>query len=242
MTETTTSTIGVTAPVTETQTKKSRSPINQADLRKRATAESVGKAAQREEHAALLDTREISAAFVTGLLGCVTAARAKVSEVLQNRTASKEATQAQKLAEKVLLAGLREVQKAAKQKHLRSNPLALADYLVGEALNGNQPNLAQTSQTILTRLATDTLPGITAAKVTALETARQNWQDRQAVQDAASSDAEDTAAEFRALLKTITDEKLAIQMAADAEWPHDQHDHSGLRKEFALPANRPAQA
>ena len=36
MTETT-STIGVTAPVTETQTKKSRSPINQADLRKLAS-------------------------------------------------------------------------------------------------------------------------------------------------------------------------------------------------------------
>jgi len=235
-------TTGVAAPVTETKTQKSRSPINQADLRKLATAESVGKAAQREEHAALLDTREISAAFVTGYLGRVTAARTKVSEVLQNRTASKEATQAQKRAEKVLLAGLREVQKAAKQKYLRSNPLALADYLVGEALNGNQPNLAQTSQTILTRLATDTLPGITAARVAALETARQNWQDRQAGQNVASSDAEDAAAEFKALLKTITDEKLAIQLAADAEWPHDQHDHSGLRKEFALPANRPAQA
>lgn len=233
---------GVTAPVTETKVKKPRSPINQADLRKLATAESVGKAAQRDEHAALLDTREISAAFVTGFLGHVTAARDKVSEVLQNRTASKEATQAQKLAEKVLLAGLREVQKAAKQKYRRTNPLALADYLVGEKLNGSQPNLAQTSQTIVTRLATDTLPGITAAKVTALGAARQNWLDLQAVQDAAASEAEDAAAEFKTLLKTVADEKLTIQMAADAQWPHDAAEHSGLRKEFALPARRPAQA
>jgi len=234
-------TTGVTAPVTETKVKKPRRPINQADLRKLATAESVGKAAQRTEHAALLDTREISAAFVTGLLGHVTEARTKVSEVLQNRTASKEATQAQKLAEKVLLASLREVQKAAKQKYRRTNPLALADYLVGKALNGNQPNLAQTSQTILNRLATDTLPGITAAKVTALGTARQNWLNQQATQDAAQSDAEDSAAEFKALLQTVTDEKLAIQLAADAEWPHDEEAHSGLRKEFALPSRRPAQ-
>lgn len=231
---------GVTAPVTETKVKKTRSPINQADLRKLATAEAVGTAAQRAEHAALLDTREISAAFVTGLLGHVSEARAKVSEVLQNRTASKEATLAQKLAEKALLAGLREVQKAAKQKYRRTNPLALADYLVGAKLNGNQPNLAQTSQTIIARLASDTLPGINAAKVTALGTARQNWLDRQAVQDAASSDAEDAATEFKALLRTVTDEKLAIQMAADAEWPHDEQEHSGLRKEFALPARRPA--
>ena len=239
MTETNT-TIGVTAPVTETKTKKPRSPINQAHVRSLAVAETVGLAAQREEHAGLLDTREISQEFVTGYLGRVAAARNKASEVLQHRTASKEATQAHQQAERALLAGLREIQKAAKQKYLRRNPLALADYLVGDALNGNQPNLAQTSQTIITRLATDTLPGITAAKETAVGTLRQTWLDRQAAQDTASSDAEDAAAEFKALLKTITDEKLAIQLAADAEWPHDQHDHSGLRKEFALPANRPA--
>ncbi len=240
MADNNTSSSVATAPVAEQKPKKPRSAINQVDARKLATAETVGQAAQHEDRVDLLDSREISQAFITSYLDKVEAARSKASEVLQKRTASKEATQAGTDAEKALIASLREVQKAAKQKYGRTNRIALADYLVGKKLNGNKPNLAQTSQTIVDKLAGDKLPGFTPAKVKAVDTLRTSWMDKQAAQVAAQSTAEDSGTEFKALLKTITDEKLAIQLAADAEWPHENHDHSGVRKEFALPARRPA--
>jgi len=46
--------------------------------------------------------------------------------------------------------------------------------------------------------------------------------------------------ELKALLKTVTDQRVAIQLAADAEWPHTEEAHRAVRKEFSLPAQRPA--
>ena len=97
---------------------------------------------------------------------------------------------------------LREVQKAAKQKYGRANRIALADYLVGKNLNGNKPNLAQTSQTLVDKLAEDKLPGFTTAKVKAVGTGRTTWMSAQATQVSAQSAAEDSGTEFKALLTT----------------------------------------
>ena len=41
------------------------------------------------------------------------------------------------------------------------------------------------------------------------------------------------------MLKSIDDRRVAIQLAADAEWPHTESEHAPIRKEFALATRRP---
>ena len=59
-------------------------------------------------------------------------------------------------------------------------------------------------------------------------------------QAGAQSAALSARAEFKTLLKSVTDRRVAVQLAADAEWPHTEEACGGVRKEFALAAKRPA--
>jgi hypothetical protein len=42
-----------------------------------------------------------------------------------------------------------------------------------------------------------------------------------------------------ALVKAIMDERIAVQYAADAEWPYTNKANAGIRREFFLPPDRP---
>ena len=137
---------------------------------------------------------------------------------------------------------MQEVQKAAKQKYARTNRIVLGDFFVGKKLNGNRPNLLQTSQTILDKLAADALPGITPAKVKKLATLRQGWNDAKTAQTESGTAAQSARAELKAMLKSIENRKVAIQLAADAEWPHTGETHAAIRKEFGLSPRKPLQA
>jgi hypothetical protein len=240
MPETTTTNSGGATPATETKTKKHRSPINQAHARELAKAEAVAQAASNDERAAQLAARDIDEDYVSAMFTEVGNARDKAAEVVIKNAAQREATAVVTRTESTLIAALQEIQKAAKQKYARTNRVALAAYFVGRKLNGSKPNLAQTSQTILEKLATDKLPGITPAKVKALEAARKAWMDATEAQSASQGAALEVRAEFKTLLKNVSDRRVAVQLAADAEWPHTEDEHNGVRKAFALPSRKPA--
>lgn len=228
-----------TVPVVENKSKRTRGPLNKKHLRSLSKAEGVVRAALLEQLATALAAREITAEFVNGLAADINVARGKTSEALHHSTTGKTATLAHTDAEKALQAALQEVQKAAKQKYARTNRLALGDYFVGKKLNGSVPNLAQTSQTILNKLAEDQLPGVTAAKIQALGALRQSWLDSRAAQAASQAAAQTTRAELKALMKSIEDRRVAIQLAADAEWPHTEEANVGIRGEFGLQSKQP---
>ena len=212
--------IAATAPVAEPQPKRTRGVLNKAHLRKLTKAESIGTAAQDTDHAPALTARAIAAA-------------------LSHSAAAQTATAEEYKAAHDLLAGMQEVQKAAKQKYARTNRIALGDYLVGEKLNGNRPNLLQTSQTFLIKLASDTLPGITATKVTKL---RKAWVESKVPQMENTTAAQTARAELRTMLKSIEDRQVVVQLAADAEWPHTDEVNAAIRKEFGLSPRQPLRA
>lgn len=114
-----------------------------------------------------------------------------------------------------------------------------AQTLVGRKLNGSHANLAQTSQTIINRAGSDKLPGFTAARVKALDTQRQAWLDAQAAQAEAETAAIKARAELKELVKSITDRRFVIQLAADAQWSHQEEVNGAVRKEFGLSTKRP---
>lgn len=238
MNETTTVPATQTASVPETKSK-TPGPLNQTHARALSKAERTGLAAQNPNHAPALAAREISKEYLNKFLSDVDAAREKAADAMMSTTARKNAVADEAKAAYALLAGLQEVQKAAKQKYARTNRIALDDYFVGKKLNGSRPNLLQTSQTILNRLAEDTVPGVTPAKIKALRAARQAWMDASAAQTTNRTAALTQRAEFKAMIKGIEDRKVAIQLAADAEWPHTEEAHAGIRSEFSLPTKRP---
>lgn len=234
-----TETNAVAAPVAEVKPKRTRGLLNKAYMQKLTNAEGVGQAAQHTSHAAALATRDITAEHVTDLIDDTDAARLKAGAAIQHSTAKKEATAADYKAAHDLIAALQEVQKAAKQKYSRTNRIALDDYFVGRKLNGNRPNLLQTSQSIIGKLGSDTLPGITPAKLTKLKNLRVAWIIANNDQTANGSAAQTTRAELKTLIKSIEDRKVAVQLAADAEWPHTKAENAATRKEFGLPPRRP---
>jgi len=172
----------------------------------------------------------------------VDTAREQATAALVSTTLRQNASAAEADAADALLAGMREIQKAAKQKYARTNRISLRDYLIGKKLNGNRPNLMQTSQTLLDKAAEETLPGITPAKVKALRTTRQRWVDAHTAQTENRAAAITQRTELGSQLKSIEDRKMAIQLAADAEWPHTDEANAGIRSQFAIPATRPVVA
>lgn len=237
-----TDSIAVAAPVAEPKQKRTRGPLNKDHLRKLTKAEGVGQAAQNTEHAPLLAERDITPALVTQLLNDTDEARDKAADAVRFSTASKNATADEDTAAHTLLAAMQEVQKAAKQKYARTNRIALDDFLVGKKLNGNRPNLLQTSKIILNKLAGDTLPGIKAAKITKLRNLRLAWINANAEHSDSNTFAQNARAELKPMLKSIEDRKVAIQLAADAEWPHTDKTHAATRKEFGLSPRKPFHA
>ncbi len=219
--------------------KKSPGPLNKRHAQLLASSESLGSAAQDADHAPTLEARDISANFVTQFVSDTNAARNKVADTLASRTAKLNATASEKKTAHALINGLREVQKAAKQIYARTNRIALKDYLVGKPLNGSRPNLEQTSQTIINKAAADTLPGITTAKLEALRASRQTWMDAVGAQAESHAVSLTDRAELSDMLRSIQDRKLAIQLAADAEWPHTDSENAGVRTTFGLHPKRP---
>lgn len=229
------------APVAA-KTKKTRGSVNQRQAQALTKAEQAGTAAKQPDKTTRMAARDITQEIADAILADVEAAREKVAEAVVSTTARKTATAEEKKAAKALLAGMVEVQKAAKQKYARTNRIALNDYFVGQHLNGNRPNLLQTSQALLDKLAEDTLPGFTAAKKTKLKNARQAWVDKNGEQTTHTTAALTKRAEIKTMLKSIEDRRLAIQLAADAEWPHTEAENAGIRKEFAIATKRAVKA
>ena len=134
---------------------------------------------------------------------------------------------------------MQEVQAAARQKYARTDATKLADYFIGQKLDDSRALLEQYSSAVIEKLTTDTLPGITAAKKTALADLRQDYVDADDTQAGQQSEATTERDDLVIMLKSITDRRMTIQFAADAEWPYTTEANHGVRKEFKLPAGMP---
>lgn len=224
---------------TELKPKRTRGILNKTQMNKLSKAEDIAHAAQKEDYAPLLEAREISEEFTADLIEEVDSARTKAAEAVHHTNARKSGTVKEKGDAYALIHALQEVQKAAKQKYARKDRPVLGDYFVGKKLNGNRANLLQTSQSIVTKVGADSLPGITAAKSTKLKNLRATWIASNNAQGESTRAAVLARAELRRLLESIEDSTVAIQLAADAQWPHTNKDNAAIRREFGLSPRTP---
>ncbi len=230
----------IPAPTPEPEkSKRARSVLNQAQIQALSKAEQIGLCAQKDDYAAKLAEREIDAGFVSTLLSDVEAARKKSATALRSTTSKESATVTEDHTERDLVVALQEVQSAAKQKYARSDAARLQDYLVGTRLNASRPTLEQASLNIIDKLGEDSLPGITATKITNLSTLRQAWIAADSDQGGNQSTATTSRKTLEDMIQSITDRRVTIQFAADAEWPYSSDLNHGIRKEFSVPLSMP---
>ena len=220
-------------------TPHAHSVFNQAQLAQLNEADKICAAAQKPAYATALAAREIPAAFVTQLVADILACRQMGATAAQSTTGKVAATGGEHTAETGLMAALHEVQAAARQKYARTNPVMMNDFMVGHRLNPNQATFKESVQAIITKLGTDTLPGITPAKVTNLQTLLTAYGTMAASPVSMQSDATTKRKQRDAQVASITDRRLTIQFAADAEWPFNVDANAGIRVEFFLPAHQP---
>ncbi|HEY0551859.1 MAG TPA: hypothetical protein VGF13_19810, partial [Verrucomicrobiae bacterium] len=75
-----------------------------------------------------------------------------------------------------------------------------------------------------------------------LKNLRTSWIGSNKAQKDSVSAAQSARAELKTMLKSIEDRKVAIQLAADAEWPHADENNAAVRREFGLSPKKPFHA
>jgi hypothetical protein len=210
---------------------------NQAILDELLKAESIALKAQKLDYAPLLIEREITAAFLADIFAKIVQARAQSALATDKTTDKFGQTDLDRTSKAALMKCLKEMQKAAKQK-FRTVPARLQDYYIGERIEQNRARLEQLGEQIIAKAAADALPGIKPAKITAANEALAAYKAAEGGQSAAQSQASGTRGSLSNLMKEITNARITIQLAADAEWPHENAANAGVRQEFQLPTDR----
>ena len=232
------------SPTPSPVTPRTRGDINQAWLDEMTRSDEVAATAAKTAYAGQLATGGIDDAKVDGLANAVKAARLLAAAAVQNTTGKQGVTTTETALTDDLINQIQNVQKRAKQKHEATAPGKLADYAIGQKFYSSRAVLEQTAANILAKLKgtagspADVLPGIDAAKITALQTAADAYQAVQTNQSGAQGDATTARKQLEAAIADLTAKRREIQFAADAEWPHTAPANAGVRTEFQLPTDR----
>lgn len=218
---------------------KHRSDIDQALLDELIKTGQILAVAQKPPYLTLLTSEDggLEAGFITGLDADVATANTTASHIIQVNTSKLGATKAETTAKDNLLKLIRSAQKRAKQKYEDTDKTILKDYYIGAKIEDSRQALETAGRGIFDKLQTDTLPGITAAKVAKLKTALDAYVNRQTDQSSAQSI---TTTQHQALKTAVADiarRRRKLQLAADDLWPHTDKANAGIRAEFKLPSN-----
>jgi hypothetical protein len=226
------------APAPEPKKPVQRGILNQAQLDELTQAEAIVAATEAPDRAVTLAEGGIDAAKITALTTAIAEARRQGAQATQGTTGKQGVTAEESGLMDELVNKIQEIQKRARQKYDASEPVKLKDYAVGQQFYNSRSLLEQTATNILEKLKTDTLPGINAGKVAALQTALEDYQGVQGDQSGAQSGATTARKRLETAVEDVMAKRREIQFAADAEWPHTNPANAGVRAEFKLPPDR----
>ena len=234
--------------VSEAATKKAKAPrkprglVNALWVAGLDQAEQLAQIAKRESVSAALLVEELPAGFADALLAKVGACRMQLATYLSATGDKQSATASETELRQALIGLLQGVQTAAKRKWARSatEHSHLKAYYVGTTLKSlGFAGLAEAADAILRQARLDTLPGVTPEKLTALESAIVAWKARNAAQSEAQNTATQAHREAERLFGEITDERIQLQLTADAAFAYADKANGAIRTEFDLPQNGP---
>ncbi len=219
------------------------SGTNKAYAASLTRTENIVKAAQQPAHLAALsaDGSDITADFLEDTLAEVAAVRRLLGLAAESTSDKETSTGAGLTLEEQLIHAIQQVQARARQKYGTSGP-AMKTYHIGHRMGGNRSVLEQISQDILTKLETDTLPGLAPARISALAALRAAYLGTELEQTSAGGQASGERKQAKARIDALVDKRQKIQFAADATWPWPDGANVAVRKTFELPASRPYSA
>lgn len=226
------------------KTRGKHGAINQEWLNEFTRAEAVAAAAGVEARVTKLSDAEIPATKVTALLADVDAARKLAGKAVQGASGKHILSEEEETRKQALLKEISNIQTRARQKYDAAQPARLKEYGIGQRYANSRSLLEQMATNILLKLngddktPADKLPGVTAAKIGALQTALDDYQSAQGDQSGAQGAATTWRKQVEKAVADIVKQRREIQFAAAAEWPHTNPANAGVRKEFLLPPNR----
>ena len=231
-------------PAPAPKTTPKRSDINQSWLDEFTSAEAILAAAKPADRAVELADGGIDAGKITDLTAAIAAARKLAGKAVQGTSGKRIITGDEETLKTELLKQIQYVQSRARQKYDASEPGRLKDYAVRQNISNSRSLLEQAGTNILLKLngddkavpvvPPDALPGVTPAKIAALQTALDDYMGVQGSQTGAQGDATTARKLVEAAVKDIIAKRREIQFAAEAEWPHTDPANAGIRVEFQL--------
>jgi len=237
-------------PAPEPSPKNKRTPgeINKEWLAEFTLAEAILAAAAVDGRPAVLAAGDIDAVKITGLTDAIATGRKLAGQAVQNTSGKRIITGTEDDLKKELLQQIQYIQTRARQKYDATESGRLKEYGIGQHLTNSRSLLEQAAENILLKLKgdpaavppvpADALPGVTAAKITALQTALDDYKQVQGDQTGAQGDATKARKLVEATVADIITRRREIQFAADAEWPCTEPANAGIRAEFKLPSDR----
>lgn len=228
-----------TNATTNTAHPRELQAFNKEFLAELDETDDVVRAARKSAYAPKLATKYlITTAFVDSLATRSAQARTLLGNAQTGRDTSHAATDDKQADEDALIAAIRDVQTGARLKYDGDKP-NLRRYFIGTQLQSNESRLQQIATTILENLTHETLPGVDADEVTALQNALDEW-----IADANTQSDSGTAAGLNydtavAMLKEIKRDRRKIQIAANGMLPYTNPLNAAPRGEFHLPPKRP---
>ena len=212
------------------ENKKARKAITE-------TRELVAMALQAD-YAGPLHLRRITADYLAGVTAAIGLAEEALKGFMQKKVGRKRATLSEKEAKVALMKWMAEIQQAARQDLLDTDPVHLQLYRIGDKLAQSRDKLETDSKDLIDQAEEDDLSGFTAAKIEAARLARTDYINSQGPQTLATGSAKGKRALLTQRLEALRRARRKIKLAADAEWPHTNPANAEARVAFKLSPHR----
>lgn len=217
--------------------KRSRSFINQSHAAEIILAGEIANTAGLSAYATLLADEGIDAAFLTDLRAKIAEADALVANAGGKTSAKQITTRAEETRKAELLELIATIQSRAKRKYVKGDPRR-ANYFIAQPIDDSRTQLETCTRAIIAHLATDTLPGMKAGDIPALQAALDAYHAVQTTQTVDQSGASTARAGYEAKVKEVARLRREIQYAVDALWPAKKKANAPIRVEFKLSPDR----
>lgn len=184
--------------------------------------------AEYEITPALIDALEANIALANDFFGIASSG----AQTSQADTAAKDALEA------ALETAIRPIQTGARLSYATSG----ADqrrYYIGQDLGQDETQLERMATTILKNLKTDTLRGVTPAKIAALQSAYDAWHAAVLAHPSNQVVSQTDRAQGNKILLQIKPTMREIKIAGDGAYPYDEAATRPLRKLFHIPEKQP---
>ncbi len=230
------------APVpAPTPPPRTRNLVSQQDLADIKAARSTAQTAQNPAYAAALAAENLDPALAPALFDDTNTAEKISAPAIVKLDADKQLqTAAEAAAKDDLMAALRKIQGAVKRKFADSQPEKLPLYFIGKKNFGDvREQFEIDAQTMLDQAATDDLPGIAPAVLTADATLLAAWIKADDDQHAAEKKVADAMAAFRKLVASINARAREIKLAANSAFVYSDPENAAIRRAFGIPESQP---